>query len=422
MKNSALLGDSDPEDTNTLPTDTGGDAEGEKDAWKNIGNYTSGMITDEQTIDKFTLQAAARELSDSSALRACLRVPIPGAHTVDIVKRARTDNVFYRNLCTCKLVWLCPICAARISARRTYELIDLLSRTSDHTIIDSIGVRGIVRDLRYNICMATFTVGHKLKDPLARTMRVLKTSYHGMFSGRGAKRFYDAYGIVGGVRAFEVTHGALNGWHPHIHTLFISETPFNAPRASEMFIALAPRWVNEVERAGGYATMDRGVNVMYGDRSLIHYIDKSGQHITRVCLDNSPINEVGRTPAKKGHDGGRTLWQLLADYVRGDIAAGELWIVAQAELKGTRQLLPSNSIRALMIDPDALRDDIAGIDERRADDIILAQLSLDDWRLVHRWGLRGQLLEQARQGGSGAIGVMMDRLRKLSRGVARIPS
>jgi len=389
---------------------------------ESIGKYTSGIETDEQSIDKFTLQAAARELTDSNALRSCLRVPIPNSQTVDVMKRKDSDRTYYRNLCTCKLVWLCPICASRISNKRTAELTAFLSQTRDTNTVDREGFAVTRRELIYHVAMITFTVGHKMSTPLARSMKVLKAAYHGIWSGRASKRFYDAYGLVGSVRAFEVTHGAVNGWHPHIHTLLISEKPFTLLAVSEMYAALATRWVDEVERAGGYATKERGVDIMRGEEALIKYVTKAGQKIAKTTIDKSPIMEVGLTPAKVAHLDGRTLWQLLADYVRGDVESGELWTTAQGQLIGTKQLLPSNSVKALLRDPDALDDNNAAMPDDNPEDVCLAKLSLDEWRLVHRWGLRGQLLQVARREGTVGVWDFMNRLRAMSRNTARIPS
>lgn len=347
---------------------------------------------------------------------------MPNAQAVDVMKRKQDDRVYYRNLCTCKLVWLCPVCAARISERRTAELVKLFSRTYDKPSIDADGFSVTRREPRYHVAMLTFTVGHKLKFPLSKSMSQLKSAYHGLWSGRRAQSFNRAFGILGSVRAFEITYGEANGWHPHIHTLIVSEQSFTIARRSEINAVIAQRWFDEVDRAQGYVTLESGLTISVGADSLVKYIDKAGQHIARVNIDPKPIHEVTKTPAKKGHDKGRTLWQLLADYVRGDIVAGSLWATAQGQLAGTRQLLPSNSIKALLDDPMSLDDEVAGIVTVEPDDICLAQLSLDEWRLVYRWGLRGQLLEVARAKGAEGVWDFLNRLRAMSRNSTRIPS
>jgi len=387
-----------------------------------IGNSTSAPLSDEYAIDKFTLQAAARELSDHPALRSCLRTPVPHAQTVDILRRKGSGRVYFANLCTCKLVWLCPICAARISERRTQALMAALSETEDKPEHDWEGVQFTNRHLKYHVAMMTFTVGHKQNDTLKQTMKTLKGAYHDLFSGRAAQRFNVAYGLFGTVRAFEVTAGYANGWHPHIHTLIVSRGNLDQNLCDEMYRALSPRWVSEVESNHGYATIERGVSVVAGAETLIKYVDKAGQKIARTQIDKKIVYEETKTPAKLGHDGGRSLWQLLADYVRGDAQAGALWCEAQEQLRGTRQLLASQNIVGLLSDRKALSDEVAGEIRQFEGDILLAQLSLVDWRLVNRWGLRGRVLEAARQGDSGAVLSFIQRLRDMAESVPSIPT
>jgi len=280
----------------------------------------------------------------------------------------------------------------------------------------------LVKSLKYHVAMATFTIGHKLKTPLSKSMSILKESYHRMWSGRVAQKFNETHGIIGSVRAFEITTTLENGWHPHIHLLLVSHTKFTLELCTEMYLRLGHKWIREVDKSGGYATIQRGVNVTQGNDALIKYIDNAGQKIARVSMDKTPVYEVGKTPAKTAHEGGRTLWQLLADYVRGDVNAGILWAIAQSQLRGTKQLLASNSLKALLQDPDSLNDEVAGIIDVRPEDICLAKLDLNEWKLVHRWGLRGQLLEVARQKGSNGVLEFMNKLRTLSRSSTRIPS
>jgi hypothetical protein len=320
------------------------------------------------------------------------------------------------------MVWLCPVCADRISGKRTAELLDALTESVDTDRVNPEGTHYVERKLKYHVAMMTFTVGHKRADHLDRTMQILKTAYHALWSGRFAQNFYQTFNIIGSVRAVEVTHGFNNGWHPHIHTLLISSEPFRRTKTDDLLAMLSGRWQDAVEDAGGYCTLDRGFDIRAGKETLIEYVNKAGQNIAKTKLEKEVVMEETKAPAKRGHNDGRTLWQLLADYVRGDITAGWLWIDAQKELKGTRQLLPSKGIQALLRDPDALSDDIAGIVERRKEDILLASLTLDQWKLVNRWGLRGQLLMAAKNGGEDGVTGFLTKLERVHGGGVFIPS
>jgi len=47
-----------------------------------------------------------------------------------------------------------------------------------------------------------------------------------MTAGRQWIQFKETFGLVGTIKAVEVTHGG-NGWHPHIHVLFFVDAPMN---------------------------------------------------------------------------------------------------------------------------------------------------------------------------------------------------
>ncbi len=374
-----------------------------------IGIYTSPPHDDDHSMDRFTLQAAARELSNHPGLAACLRVPVPDAQTVDIFRKQKTGHVYYANLCTCKMVWLCPVCAARISANRTAVILGLVTQIDETGFANETGEPVIHRGLKYHVAMMTYTIGHKLADPLPRSMAKLKTAYHRLWSGKRAQQFMAAYDIVGTLRAFEVTHGD-NGWHPHIHTLLVSRQPLDFQTCQQIWSHVGRRWSEEIESTGGYVTLDRGLDVTSGRESLAHYISNAGNKIMRVKLDPAIVYEETKTPAKLGHRAGRTLWELLAWYVRGDVESGRLWQQAQTVLKGTRQLLASPGIVAELKDAEVLNDSFTGVEQTDSGDVLLAQLTLDEWRLVNRWALRGLLLEIAKHGIEKDIRVFLSDL------------
>ena len=89
--------------------------------------------------------------------------------------------------------------------------------------------------------------------------------------------------------------------------------------------------------------------------------------------------------------------QLLLDYCQGDKMAGQLWQEYARVLKGRKQLVWSHGLRKLLglgIDQSDL--EIAKRIEQDA--ILLACLTLRDWRIVRDNDCRGELLEVASSG------------------------
>jgi len=387
-----------------------------------IGNSTSALTTDDDVLDKFMLQAAARELSDNPHLNACLRAVVPLADHVEILKHHKTGQVYYYNLVTCKLVWLCPICAARISERRSQVILSALDKSTEMHLPDAFGGDVLVKVPRYGLSMATFTIGHKRHQRLSKSLEILRDSYHAVWSGRKAAQFNAAYGIVGSIRALEVTYSRDNGWHPHIHVLLIHTDQTAQETADEIYRALTPRWLAEVEKHGGYATAERGVNCVVGDRTLAQYINKSGQKIQRTRIKPHITTEVTKAPAKKAHADSLTIWELLAAYVTGDIAAGGLWIEAQSNLRGVKQLLTSRTLQSVLAIENGLDDEIAGQVEKQEADTLLASLTIDEWRVVCRLGLRGVLLKTARAKSPEMLRQWLDDVERMGRTGMVFPS
>jgi hypothetical protein len=102
---------------------------------------------------------------------------------------------------------------------------------------------------------------------------------------------------------------------------------------------------------------------------------------------------------------------LLADFIGGDVRAGELWIEAQAALRGTMFLRPSNGLWKALQAPETVGDDNEMAQEQQnASDAILARLTVDEWRLVVRKNRRGELLEVASAGDSDMVAKFLANL------------
>ena len=73
-------------------------------------------------VARFALQSAAVELMPEERVSKCLRYMQPTAKTVEIRKREKKHTAFFKGLIVCASVWMCPVCAARISEKRRKEL------------------------------------------------------------------------------------------------------------------------------------------------------------------------------------------------------------------------------------------------------------------------------------------------------------
>lgn len=128
----------------------------------------------------------------------------------------------------------CPSCGPSIRAHRSRELVELCRLVP------------VVR-------MLTFTIRHQRGESLGDLMDILEKAIRDFWSNT-RKSFLP----VGKVRAYECTYG-VNGWHPHFHVLafFESEPDIDIQ-------ALQTAWVRSVDRAGGSASLENGLQIQDG--------------------------------------------------------------------------------------------------------------------------------------------------------------
>src|SRR5689334_10591492 len=83
-----------------------------------------------KTVTKFWLQSLARELLPrDSRIGVCMHCMSPVASAVDVMKHPESSKAYYSGLMVCGMVWVCSVCAARITEERRQELTRALEVT-----------------------------------------------------------------------------------------------------------------------------------------------------------------------------------------------------------------------------------------------------------------------------------------------------
>lgn len=344
-------------------------------------------------IERFALQSAARELLPGEGVAKCLRAPVPGS-LVNVLYVPEHQKAQYSGLQICKSVWMCPVCAAKVSERRRVEL--------QETISAWLALAGARRTL-----LVTFTLSHTLGDDLARVLALLKKARTYLVSGKAAKAFKQKYAIAGMVRALEVTHSFDNGFHPHLHVLyFLAEDVSIISFTNE----LKARWVAAVAAAGGSASLEHGCDVRFSDADVANYVAKFGR-----VSSWTPAHELTKAVVKRGRGASRSPAELLADYLfADDKQAGALWQVYARAFKGERQLHYSHGLRALLgLGKEKTDDELAVEHDDLA--VLLAALTPGAWRVVVANDARAELLNVACSGDADAVRVFLVSLGALSR-------
>ncbi len=232
----------------------------------------------------------------------------------------------YRGISTCGSIWTCPECALKISQGRADD-VETLVRAHEHA--------------GGNTFMVTLTLGHGKQDNLSDLREFLVWAWDQVVRSGKGKRMRDEFGILGYVRAFELTHGA-HGWHPHLHILFLTRelTPFERwkfkRRIFERWFEVAATassskkvkiknsdgivlYTKEVHRTSLGAKRWINVDVKALDFKIADDPAGAGQYISKWGCGA----EIAKGMKKRSK--GRSIWQLLDDADHGDAHAAQLF-------------------------------------------------------------------------------------------------
>lgn len=351
------------------------------------------------------LSVASRLLPDERVQR-CSKYLIRGAETVVIKRNPADGKAFYSGVQHCSSIWNCPVCANRITEFRRQELTQAL------------------KDERFNVIMVTYTLRHKRNDPLSVLLAALKKAYKRSKSGRWYQTLQEDFGIAGSIRAIEVTWGE-NGWHVHIHELmvlwnhiipredpeFVDRTdptfkdhvnPIFRIKMAQLQTRLKQRWSQCLEKEGRDASWERGVDVNSRKDVSETYIAK----LQLACELTRSINKTAR------HEG-ITPFGMLDKIRQGEKQYEPLFIEYATEFKGDRQLYWSSGLKDLLAikdveDHEITEEMVQETTPEQFEDI--AELYWDEWHVICKSDLRGELLKVASIGGRSAVVEFLDKL------------
>lgn len=332
----------------------------------------------EVRLERFALQSVARSILPKSRTAKCLRLRQRG-RDVEIHRSLSGDRAVYGGLQTCASVWCCPVCAAKIAERRRHELVAAVAAW---------------RAMGGAVYLYTLTHPHTREDALETLLQAETKALIRFWGHRQVRVLWASVGMVGHVRAWEVTNGrrgTQNGWHPHFHILIFCR-PLSKPERLQLQASLFPYWSDACAAAGLARPDPKRVRLDDGQRAA-RYASKWGLE-----------DEMTKAHVKRGRLGGETPFDLLRAAFADpkDRQARLLFAEYAAAYQGKRQLVWSRGLRDLLdLGADVSDQEIA---ESQEDHLyLLGRITVEQWRLVLRADLRGELLELARSGGWEAV-------------------
>lgn len=333
-------------------------------------------------IERYQLQAVSRVILPGERVSKCLRWRIDKDKPVTVWKSREHKKAHYGGLQVCGSVWVCPVCAAKISEQRRAEL---MAAVATHKASGG------------DVLLMTLTNSHDRSDVLSDLLNRQAEALTKFRQRREGMRLFKALGVVGMVRALEVTHGS-NGWHPHYHFLLFIERPLSDSTVQNWQADVALYWMRCCQAAGlPLPSIARGVDV------------RGGEYASRYASKWGLESEMTKAHIKRGRASSRTPFDFLRSCLRdGDDNSVALFAEYAAAFKGRRQLVWSRGLKQRLGVLDLSDEEIAERQEDEAD--LLGMLEREDWTLVCRFEVRGELLKVAELEGWNGVTEFLFRL------------
>jgi len=338
---------------------------------------------------RFAQREVLHQESTLERVRKCGRATF--GPTGDVLIRNNAGVAHYTGVTTCGSIWACPVCSGKIRNRRAEQIS---KATADW-------------DLKGNaVYMATFTMPHDVGMRLKALLSTIADGFRATISGRAWLKLRKRLGVVGTIRAMEITHGA-NGWHPHLHVLIYVDGLLDAQQLADLVLYLRDKWGRFITEAGYRLPSDEhGVDVQ-----RCHSAAEAGAYVAKTQEGKGVGNEMARADLKQGRQGGLTPFELLDEFRwTGDAQVLRLWHEYEKATKGRQCITWSKGLKALLLadeDQDQSDEEIAA-EEVGGDDVAL--IRNETWRkVVARPGLTAGILDAAERGGLEAINELLGR-------------
>lgn len=354
--------------------------------------------------ERYRLRYRLRQITNLSRVKDCGHVTIMKGNSgpalrLGVTKSGRVAGL--SGLAHCGSVWACPACSAKIATRRAEELADVMRHALEQGCSAS---------------MASLTMKHNKGHTLADCWSAVSYAWAAVTSGKQWTEDQAMAGLVGWVKAVEVTQGK-NGWHVHLHVLMIWRGQIGLDAAEAVSERMWARWSRALRRfkpkngkAGGFDSLrkdSRGHDVGLDVRlaSLEPGLDNTGLHQYFVKLSH----EITGGHGKIAKGSGRTPFQLLTDALDTGLADDlERWWEWERASRGRRQIAWSKDLREWAKLGREQSDEEIAEEELPGEDVLL--IEPDAW-----WQLRREpdkvceLLEAAERAGFPGASGLLDR-------------
>jgi hypothetical protein len=368
----------------------------------------------ERRASRWALRDAAQSITTRSRLLHCGRRATKKNPSIRLLTQDGGPRVaHYSNVQLCGLVFLCPVCGPRIRNERATELNEALARW-------------ITRHGAGSVALATLTLPHLRNEQLGTLLALVSDGFARLTQGKAWVTLREEFGLVGYVRAHDTTHG-VNGWHPHLHIVFLSEKPLSVRAARRLRAKLFDQWCAAVVAVGHRPPNTRAcsLEVARNARAVGRYVF---QVVAGGDAHDRPIPvalEVTRGDLKTSRKTGqRTPWEILTGATaavsrtttsfssvdrarKGQARDLALWHEWEEATKGVHSVQWSRGLRKLVaLDVEKTDEEVVAIEI--GGEVVYEFHNRDHWRAVVACpGARLRLLRAAERWGGAGVGRMV---------------
>jgi hypothetical protein len=341
------------------------DLEGVRSSAVHLGTTTNNVSTSGKYRRYAVLRKVKRIMAGSDArVNSCMKAL---GNTVAVQRTG--DNYHFGGIMACGSVWMCPVCASRISERRRHELQDALDTSGMYPVL------------------ITATISHGKRDSLASLLDVLNESLRKLKAGRKWQNLRDKYGICAYASSLEFTYSQETGWHPHKHILLFLKDKIDADAIASLRSDISRCYVSIVGRLGGYASAYHAIDVQAGT-------DYAGAYLAKWGI----VAEVTKSNMKQARkDGSYSVWEL-AELGESEAWAREAFREYAGATKGKRAITYSHGARGIL----GMNKDVS--DELLAQETeVITTITREAWNKILASGNEVLILELAEHGGKDAV-------------------
>lgn len=280
------------------------------------------------------------------------------------------------------------MCAPRIQRQRAEDLVAL---NTAH------------RAAGGHVYMVTLTVPHDQGDDLKPMRKHVSAAWSRCINGAPWKRWKERLGLVGTVRAMEVTHGPA-GWHPHLHVALYTKAEVPNDLVKRLRSYLWCRWSLAVTKPTPSGQVWRMPHRTHG--VVVSHLATDSKAGAVYLAKMGLAAELVSGHTKKGRGQNRTPFQVLRDASLGvdrqkRQSDALVWREYTSGIAGARQISYSRGLLALYglaepVPDESVPDNQASLElgpAASALDAEMGTICLADWFAIckHKDGLRWRL-------------------------------